>query len=147
MPSKSRKKGRCLQIKRLQVSDASGWTHIIRRTTPKANSQEELRQEFDSMTILDNISQKTVSESHSKYTRCWVDSECCANLSTIIEQDIIPLENIEIKRCVCLGLGSLTSSRDSSKYELAALISILEILGTFPKSSSRKPLPMIKAPN
>ena len=49
----------------------------------------------------------------------------------MFEQDIFPADNVAVTQCICLGLGSVTAGSESSSYELAALISILGILGRY----------------
>lgn len=65
-----------------------------------------------------------------RFTREWEESECCEKVQAMLEQQVMTSENVNITRCVCLGLGSLAGidGAKASWYELVALISILNIL-------------------
>ena len=126
---------------RLQhITDASGWTHVIKgppgivdpRTTDihlEHGKATETKYTLD--TYLDRF--------RNHYTPTWRESYCFKGLTRIFEQDIFPAENILITQCICLGLGSMTAGSESPSYELAALIQMLEILGTNAQEPKQKP--------
>ena len=119
------------QRKIRQITDSSGWTHVIKGPPGIINPQttgahldygKSTEPEYTPETYLDRF--------RKHYAPIWRESDCFRRLSRIFEQDILPAENTPLTRCICLGLGSMTGGSESSSYELAALISILEILGT-----------------
>ena len=129
------------QQKRQQITDESGWTHVTRGPKKAIDSQHltPLRPEkIPPGLTLDKFSEKF----QKNYSGHWQASSCCKDLCRIFEQQILPLEYIIITNCVCLGLGSMTTGLDSSSYEMAALIFMLEILGkvTYITQESKKHL-------
>lgn len=119
--------------KRIQVTDPSGWTHIIRGS--KAQKKQSYikpmahlkPQEVDAnMTSLEQASTRLRG-----YACDWEKSECREKMQRIMEEDVLMSDKVNISSCVCLGLGSLTgvNGSKSSWYELVTLIWILEILG------------------
>ena len=127
----TRKKKPPPQSKRHAVTDNSGWTQITKgpkstndtQHTKRLLQQEKIRRE--------SLSLEAYSDRFEKYyTPKWRESSCFRNLESILEQDVLSANNtVTITRCVCLGLGSPTAGVEVSSWELAALISILEILG------------------
>ena len=119
------------QRKRQQVTDSSGWTHVIKGppgiTDPSTTNK---RLDHGKRTETKYILETYLDRFRTHYTPIWRESDCFKNLSRIFEQNILPTSNIPITQCICLGLGSLTAGSENSSYELAALISMLEILGT-----------------
>lgn len=122
------------QRKIQQVTDASGWTHVIKgppgiiiNTQTTTGTRLEDGKPAESRYTLETY----LARLRTHYTPIWRESNCFKSLSRTFEQDILlPAENnVTITQCVCLGLGSMTAGSESSSYELAALISILEILG------------------
>ena len=118
------------QRKLQQITDSSGWTHVVKgppgiispRTTGlRLDNGKSLETKFTLETYLDRF--------RNHYDPIWRESSCFKSLSRLFEQEILPAEN-RITQCICLGLGSMTAGSESSSYQLAALISILEILGT-----------------
>jgi len=51
----------------------------------------------------------------------------------VLEYSVLTSRVVKLERCVCLGLGSFTGGAtvEASLWELAALVSILEILCPF----------------
>ena len=120
------------QRKRQRVTDPSGWTHIRIGPKPSPGGRNLLACQLTSLDLDDgSIDPTQVTEKQRKYDRIWRKSESCRELRKILEQDILPSlredHHRSITKCVCLGLGSFTSGRESSKYELAALTWILDI--------------------
>ena len=118
------------QRKIQQVTDSSGWTHVIkgppgiidpRSIKTRLENRKSTETKYTLETYLDRF--------RKHYAPIWKESNCFESLSRTFEQTILPLANITISQCICLGLGSLTAGSDSSSYELAALTSMLEILG------------------
>lgn len=119
------------QRKLQQITDPSGWTHVIRGPPGIINSRTtDIRLELGESTDTKYTLETYLDRFRKHYLPTWRKSNCFKNLSRILDQDILPAENILITQCICLGLGSMTAGLESSSYELAALISILEILGT-----------------
>ena len=127
MSSRNRKKPQP-QKKRVEVTDSSGWTHVVngRKGAVDAN---DLGLQLSALHGADEIPLDEVKKNHTRYLRLWEGSECWKNLANVLEKDILSSKRTRLTNCVCLGLGSLSAGRDSSKYELAALVSILDLLG------------------
>lgn len=122
--------------KRIQVTDTSGWTHIIRGSkAQKKQSYIKPMAHLKPKEVDSNMkTMEQVSRRLQGYTRDWEKSECRERLQKMIEEDILMSDNINISNCICLGLGSLTGGVNGSKsswYELVTLIWILEILGMY----------------
>ncbi|KAM0795007.1 hypothetical protein BDR22DRAFT_826433 [Usnea florida] len=124
-----RRKKQPPQSKLQHITDASGWTHVIKgppglvdpRTTDKRLQHGKAAEtKYTLETYLDRF--------RNHYTPTWRESSCFKSLTRILEQDILPAENILITQCICLGLGSMTTGSESSSYELAALVSMLDLI-------------------
>ncbi len=126
----TRKKKQFPQQKRQQVMDSSGWTHIVKGAKNVMTSVKALasNQHQTSFTV-----DSYANTFQTKYTPQWRESSCWQGLTCMIEREILASENITLTKCVCLGLGSLTvgSHTDTSSYELAALVSMLGLLGMY----------------
>lgn len=118
------------QHKTQQVTDSSGWTHVVkgppgiidpRSTKIRLEDGKSTESKYTLETYLDRF--------QKHYAPIWKESNCFKSLSRTFEQTILLLDNTTITQCICLGLGSMTAGSESSSYELAALTSMLEILG------------------
>ena len=125
----TRKKKTTSHHKTHQVSDSNGWTHIIKG--PKSNlpplpSQTRVspQKEVDSTQALD----KVTFDFNTKHQPHWLQSQCCQKLTKLLREKISFPADVRMTKCVCLGLGSLNARYQSSNYQLAALITILEVL-------------------
>lgn len=133
-----RKKPPPQHSKRRQITDSAGWTHVIKgppgtihHPTSTASHLElggkpTTETGYTLETYLDRF--------RNHYVPIWKGSPCFENLSRILEREMLPSSaaqknDVVVTRCVCLGLGSMTAGSESSSYELAALMSMLEILG------------------
>ena len=119
------------QRKIQHVTDSSGWTHVVKgpsgiidptSTDKHVASMKSNVSKYTPETYLDRF--------RTHYVPIWRESCCFKSLSRIFEQDILPAEHMTVTQCICLGLGSITARSESSSYELAALLSMLEILCT-----------------
>lgn len=121
------------QQKRLQVTDASGWTHIIKGARCQNHQRYTSLLENDKSTEAskDLTFEKVLGKFH-QYCQNWKESDSFKEFCAILDEDVLPSEKLKNTRCVCLGLGSLTSEdgRAASMYELAFLSTTLEILGS-----------------
>lgn len=64
----------------------------------------------------------------------WKKTAMYAHLGRYFEQHILKLDHLCITSCICVGLGNLTTyfgRPDTCLSQLAALETMLEILGTF----------------
>ena len=128
-----KKKQQPQQQKRHQVTDSSGWTHIIKGPTSPVTSDRHLPPER----INPSLTLEAYAELFQmRYIPQWQDSSCFRSLARVLEEGVLAADHLTLCRCICLGLGSLTAGTTASSYELATLISILEILSTHP---SREP--------
>ena len=117
------------QQKRLQVTDEAGWTHIIKGS--RAQKHQRHVGSNESLKPSEPPEGFTVDKMKAKFHTCcqhWMESESFKNFKLILEEGILTSEKVDITRCVCLGLGSL-SGREASMYELVFLYTTLEILG------------------
>lgn len=118
------------QRKLQQVTDSSGWTHVVKGPPGIINPRTTgVRLERGKSSETKYTLETYLVKFREHYAPIWRESTCFKSLSRILEQAILPAENIIVTQCICLGLGSMTAGPESSSYELAALISILEILG------------------
>ena len=120
------------QQKRLQKIDASGWTHIIKGSRGQNHQRHiSLLENGKPTEAPENVTIDKVSEKFHRYCQMWKDSHSSKELQLILADNVLTSEKVNLTRCVCLGLGSLTSEdgREASMYELAFLHSTLEILG------------------
>ena len=133
MPHTSRKKQQGPR-KRLEITDDSGWTHVTKGTL----KQKHALQYAPSSTGHENLSPaaiprglniQDVPTAFEKHMKIWKGSSCLQTLR-IIFQNASLASNIRINNCVCLGLGTFTGGKfpETSFFELAALVSFLEIL-------------------
>lgn len=121
------------QRKLQQITDSSGWTHIIKGPPGIIDPQTtDLHLKEQGKSTVTKYTLETYLDRFRKhYVPIWRESQCFKRLSRILEQEILPTGNLTITQCICLGLGSMTAGSESSSYELAALISMLEILGRY----------------
>jgi hypothetical protein len=125
-------------VKRQEVADADGWTHIVGPGKPKItkaiNRAEQSRNLASDFMIGDhgyvNRTLDDMKADHEKAKRKWIESKDYESMKAKL-QSIEGKEQIE--SVVCLGLGSLQSCWQQSRYrshgQLAALMTIVENLG------------------
>lgn len=131
--SMARKKKLPSQQKRQQVVDSQGWTHIIKGPNNHVSAQyanTALHRRL-SNTNMSFTLETYLSKLQNHYIARWNESSCFNNLSRIFEQYISTIGTTSIANCVCLGLGSITAGVETPGFELAALMSMLKILGKF----------------
>lgn len=134
-----RKKPPPQHSKRRQITDSAGWTHVIKGPPGTihhpTSTPSHLELGGKPITETGYTLETYLDRFRSHYVPIWKGSSCFENLSRILERDMLPSSaaaqknDVVITRCVCLGLGSMTAGSESSSYELAALMSMLEILG------------------
>lgn len=121
----TRKKKQPPQQKRQQVTDPSGWTYITKGPKNNMTSIAQLSsQRLQTSLTIEDYAKKFNSE----YRPQWQESACLQSLTQVLEQHVLPARNVALTKCICLGLGSLLVGNPTSSYELAALISMLDIL-------------------
>ena len=120
------------QSKRHAITDDTGWTHITKGPKSAVNTQRTKRLLQHESIRRESLSLETYSQKFKNhYTPRWLESTCYTKLKNILEDNVLPgTSNVKITNCVCLGLGSPTAGVEVSSWELAALVSLLEILGT-----------------
>lgn len=129
----TRKKKSSAQQKRQQVMDPSGWTHIVKG--PKSNMASISTPPFQRLETALTVEDYS-NQFYNLYTTRWQSSPCLSELKCVFEQGILTAERIILTKCVCLGLGSLTMGTPDSSYQLAALITMLELLSMHLGASS-----------
>lgn len=120
------------QQKRLQVTDTSGWTHIIRGSRIQNHQRHiSVHETGKPIEAPRHLTIDKVGKKFDRYCQNWKESESFKNFQLILEGDVLASEKVSITRCVCLGLGSLTSEdgREAPMYELAFLFTTLDMLG------------------
>lgn len=139
MPHTSRRKHPKGPQKRIQVTDANGWTTVTKGVRQQNNRQPVVSDGSTRVepllpsTIPPGLTYQEVKENFQRYLRIWKASSCFIALKEVLKQSVLTSRAVKLERCVCLGLGSLTGGGtvDASCWELAALVSILEILCPF----------------
>ncbi|PYH98728.1 hypothetical protein BO71DRAFT_34149, partial [Aspergillus ellipticus CBS 707.79] len=134
MPHSSRKKPSSANHKRLQVTDAAGWTHVTTnengrrcRTTPKQDDKELALVPAEAPPKL------TLADLQRQLDRCgrkWTDST--TGRTAIAALRARPELLAEVENIVCVGLGSLSGllrggwvdRRNVSMFQLAALVGV-----------------------
>ena len=159
--SSSSKRSKKQHRKRLELSDSSGWTHVVHGTKPRSVDKLELDKSLQSLKLDNNLTLNELVQVFHRITAQWLQSTCHIKLQSLIREEILPALQAEdpkppnegkkkasrITKCVCLGLGSLSASVSASpKYELAALMSILDILASYPGTSSDHADPDLNLP-
>ena len=125
--SKSSAKSKGAKDKRKKVIDAQGWTHVVRG--PKlGHAHQRLVTGLDGLSISPLPDTIDLREILSKYDKIWTSSSACEKLLTFLEEEVIPAAEVTIQKCICLGLGSLSDGRESSRFQFATLSSILRLL-------------------
>ena len=79
--------------------------------------------------MVDRIPLDQVAEIHARFLECWESSDCWKTFADLYEKVLVSYKHLRLTNCVCLGLGSISEGRDSSRHELAALVSMLNLLG------------------
>jgi hypothetical protein len=123
--------------KRLQVTDTAGWTHILKGSQAQKKQTRLTPMDRPRPTeVPHGLTVKQAGAILERYRKSWEASTHYAQVKDCVERQLVQLEVESIARCVCLGLGSMTgnASDESSWYQLAFLISMLEILGSFAQS-------------
>lgn len=127
----SSKKG---QQKRLQITDTAGWTHIVKGSQAQKNQKHLTPTHEPRPTqVPKGLTVQKACDVLERYRNTWGECNRHAQVKDILQRQFFVLGGVSITRCVCLGLGSMTgiSTEESSWYQLAFLISVLDILGLF----------------
>ena len=121
--------------KRTRATSPSGWTHITKGPTPhlhhpQTTALQQQHHHQQQPTSPTPTLQPYITRFKTYYLPQWQSSTCWTNLSLLFKNEIIPSfpRKHRITNCVCLGLGSLTNGGSASWWQLAALVSILELL-------------------
>lgn len=127
MSQSSAQSKRAPKDKRQKVIDAQGWTHVVRG--PKlGHAHYRLLEGLDCSSISSSSDAIDLQTTLQKYDKIWKSSPACEKLLTFLKADVIPATEVTIHRCICLGLGSLSDGRESSKFQFATLSSIVQLL-------------------
>ena len=126
MPSNTHKIN-ARHVKPNHVTDDEGWTHIKKgpKAIPKSN---DISIQFQNLKVDIQVSPSEISLQQQKHSKQWTNSQCLTQLQEFLEQDVLPLAHLGIDKCICLGLGSLTEGRESSKHQFATLLWMLDLL-------------------
>lgn len=139
-----------VHTKRQQIDDEDGWTHVI--DTPR-NTKLQLKIKEGQVLHAgdferDGVSYvtRTLEELRGDleyYTKQWESGEGCEKLKELLVGKAKDGERMRVEDVVCLGLGSLQSSRRegrrASLTQLAALRTIIQALGKSPIPERSEP--------
>ena len=128
MPSKSRRH-KPPQKKRQEITAPDGWTHVIngpkRLPTDRPN---DLSSRLASLTISHPLGADEVHLQLQRYRKSFLASSFQKRLESIIQASIPSSLFARLTGCVCLGLGSFTDGRETSKHQLVTLMWMLDAL-------------------
>ncbi len=130
--SRKKHKKRDARQNRIQVTDDAGWTHIMKGSRCQRHQRHiSFPEDGMPMEALKDLTVDKILVKFYKYCKKWKESECFQAFQLNLEDDVLASEKVNLTRCVCLGLGSLTSERASaaSMYQLAFLSATLKMLG------------------
>ena len=127
MPSESGKR-KAKRIKSTQITDCQGWTHIVRGPRSRVDHAKDVSSQLQNLRLGVPLSITQVSAQQENYLQSWTQSQCRRDLQLTLEDSIFRLSHLYIDNCVCLGLGSFTSHRESPKHQLATLFWMLDII-------------------
>ena len=141
MPHTTRKSVKTRQNRR-HVEDGNGWTYVVRGPVQKSCNGEIVGPDNTGGHSLreppigtkNRLALDKAQKLYAGITRKWKETACWQELERTFQQQVLGLESLQITTCICLGLGSLTSEKlyarpQTSMYQLAALESMLELLG------------------
>ena len=139
-PTSRKKKLTETRNRRVEVANADGWTTI---TTTRARNRQPVtrtgpgnaatKPSPEAAVASDDVrSMEGLGAEYLRHWTIWEASECRRRLEVALRRLSTSSPTTEIDRCVCLGLGSLvsTSHMKNSLYQLACLLSILDVIGT-----------------
>lgn len=138
------------QQKRLQVTDTAGWTHIVRGNQAQKNQKNfNPVDKLQPTQVAQGVTIQNAREKLDRYCKAWGESQHLEQVKDILERQVLVAGMVSINKCVCIGLGSMTgtSSDESSWYQLAILMSVLEILGWFTHMHHRVFFPGLRLNN
>ena len=119
-----------------QIQDNEGWTHVV--SGNPSNLDKMLGRRNFTTTTLDP---EEIEASLKRHVHWWSESPTFKQMKDVMEKRILKLDGLAIDRCVCLGLGSITtylstatecSISDSGRplLQLIVLESLIEMLKT-----------------
>ena len=140
MPHTSHRKPsstRAQKNKRTQSTDSQGWTTIHQGLKPSAIAVFPSSPPVFNCTTSPQTTDFDFTDLRARYTQHksrWDRSTCNERLRTVLRERLELGDIKGLKKCICLGLGSLAEGPLATKalYQLAALESMLDILRTYP---------------
>ena len=122
--------------KRIAVTDDEGWTTITTTVARHLTNRVAIRlgrtQGEDGSLPSEDAVTKLRAE-YERHSAIWLKSICHARVIAFLREQFLSVSGKEarMKKCVCLGLGSFTNGQSarSALFQLAAMISLLAILG------------------
>lgn len=139
MPHTSRRKPK-QQEKRRHWVDEKGWTHVtkgIRQDGQRVGEQPwKTAGGCSPAKVPEGMTLQDAVDKYKATRRRFEGSACYTDLVKIFEETLLNVQSLEIKSCVCTGLGSFIANphRDcptleaASLYQLAAFETMLELL-------------------
>ncbi|KAL8683216.1 MAG: hypothetical protein Q9186_000828 [Xanthomendoza sp. 1 TL-2023] len=147
----TRKKPPFKHPKRLELTDLSGWTHIIKGLkTFHLNNPSLPTNPLQPPEVPQSQTLTDLQASHARYRDQWLSSPCYQHIRKLFTEEVISSlyeekgkEKGKIDRCIILGLGSLSNGRRSSWWQLVFLETILALLpASNPSTSAPTPDPL-----
>ncbi|TVY43639.1 hypothetical protein LSUB1_G000997 [Lachnellula subtilissima] len=148
VPGEKRKKT-VVHTKRTEVLDEEGWVHVVdtprtRRSTVSKDAKSLHAGDFE----VDGVQyiNRTLEEMREEFTY-WKKSWETDNASAELKKALEGKGGSGVKKCVVLGLGSLQSARREGRRasftQLAALETLLSLIGLSPGAICREKIPVV----
>lgn len=122
----------------LQTTDTAGWTHIVKGSQAQKKQKYRIPWHPTPNHPPKGLTIEIACVTLQKFRKTLEESTFSGKMKAILESQsfLATAELHPITRCVCLGLGTITgfatSYSRSPLYQLAFLIFVLDILGSFP---------------
>lgn len=138
--------------KRVEITDASGWTHVTSSSLAVSSSKRGFRQGLEDdgdeqLCLLPaepppRLTLAELKRQYETHSQQWKSSSTWERLQRALQSQAGAVART-LQNVVCIGLGSPSGfvrggwvdRRSVALYQLAALVSVLEMLGLFPCSS------------
>ncbi|KAL8763725.1 MAG: hypothetical protein Q9184_000517 [Pyrenodesmia sp. 2 TL-2023] len=128
----TRRKKKPQQPKCIQVTDSEGWTHISRsgRKVNINHATTTTEQKLVPSEAPEGQTLRDLQESHAYYRDQWLSSPCHEALQRLLQTDLPTTFRSGkcVDRCIILGLGSLSTGRRSSWWELVFFETVVDTI-------------------
>ncbi|KAL9579521.1 MAG: hypothetical protein Q9212_005062 [Teloschistes hypoglaucus] len=145
----TRKKKPAPKLKRVEITDSDGWTHItkgLKNTHLTTSSLPCSGTKIQPAPIPSGQTLTELQKTHAHYRTQWLASPSQQQIHDLFVREVLPSLNdpVAVKkqgidRCVVLGLGSLSNGGRSSWWELVFLETVLSLLQPAASDTSSGP--------